>query len=90
MQNLLWKGLAAAAAFLAAEVARRGTTAVWSAVSDVEPPGNPADRKIGWASAMSWALFAGVAAGVARVLARRGAAAAWEARTGETPPGIAG
>ncbi len=86
--KLIWKAVAAVAAFVAAEAARHGTTAVWSRISDVEPPVNPADRSIDWGDAFSWALFAGLAAGLARVIARRSAAAAWEARTGQTPPGV--
>ena len=88
VKNTVWKGLASLAAVGAAWLAREAATALWSKLSDVEGPVNPADRSVTWVSALGWGVLAGVAAGMSRVLGRRGAAAAWERALGETPPGV--
>ncbi len=90
MKRIIWKMLTAFAAMAAASLARKGSTKVWTRLSDNDAPVNPADRSISWAAALGWAVLAGLAAGIARVVGRRGAAAGWQAATGEAPPGLAG
>ena len=82
---MIWKMFAGASAVAAAWAGRQLATKAWSAMSDEDPPVNPADSSISWKDALGWAAVAGVSAGLARVLARRGAAAAWERATGEQP-----
>jgi hypothetical protein len=86
MKKLGYEALSAAAGLLAAVAARKLVTAVWR--GDPQPPLNPADRRVSWSDALSWALASALGAGVARVVAMRGAAAGWERATGEAPPGL--
>jgi hypothetical protein len=71
---------------LAAMAARKIVSALWR--GRTEPPLNPADRRVSWPEALTWALSAGVGAGVARLIAHRGAAAGWERAAGSAPPGV--
>jgi hypothetical protein len=86
MKKIGYRALSAAAGVLAAVAARKLVSAVWR--GDVEPPLNPADRRVSWRDALLWALATAVGAAVARVVALRGAAAGWERATGEVPPGV--
>lgn len=86
-----WKVVSTLSAVAGGIATRKAVEAVWSAMSssDVDPPLNPADRRIGWKSALQWAVAAGVGAGIGRMVSQRAAAAGWERATGSTPPGIA-
>jgi hypothetical protein len=86
MKKLGYEALSAAAGLLAAVAARKLVTAIWR--GDAEPPLNPADRRVSWGDALSWAFASALGAAVARVVAMRGAAAGWERATGESPPGL--
>ena len=72
---------------LAALLTRRLLAAAWSGARDSAPPEQPADRRIPWTQAMTWAIATGVGVGVTRLLAVRTAAVVWEAATHEPPPG---
>lgn len=85
-KKLLYEGVSAGAGLVAAMVAKKVVSAMWR--GDNDPPLNPADRRVSWREALSWAVAAGVGAGVARVVAVRGAAAGWEHATGAPPPGV--
>lgn len=86
MKKIGYEALSAAAGLLAAVAARKLVSAVWR--GDAEPPLNPADRRVSWREALTWAFATALGAAVARVLALRGAAAGWERATGEPPPGV--
>lgn len=88
--QLAWTALSNLSGLAGAVLTRQLLQRVWTAVSDAdrEPPFNPADRRIGWSTALQWAVAAGVGAGVARVVSQRVAAAGWEAATGGSPPGL--
>ncbi|MGH9235872.1 MAG: DUF4235 domain-containing protein [Acidimicrobiales bacterium] len=84
-KRLVWQGISAAAAALAVVVTRRVLGTVWRQVRG-EPPPDPADRKVSWAAALTWAMAMGVGIAVARVVAVRLSAEVWEAATHEAPP----
>jgi hypothetical protein len=86
VKKIGYEALSAAAGLLAAVAARKLVSAVWR--GDAEPPLNPADRRVSWRDALSWALASALGAAVARVVALRGTAAGWERATGEVPPGL--
>lgn len=86
MKKISYRAVSAAAGILAAVAARKVVSALWR--GDVEPPLNPADRRVSWRDALTWALATALGAAVARVVAVRGAAAGWERATGEVPPGV--
>lgn len=89
-QELGWKATSTLAGVGGAMLARTLTNKVWSAFSSssVEPPLNPADRRIDWATAIQWSVAAGIGAGIGRLVSQRLAAAGWEAATGSTPPTV--
>lgn len=86
MENFSWKAVSLGAGALAAIGARKLVAAVWPGSS--RPPLNPADRRINWGEALSWAIASGLGAGVARLVSKRTAAKGWEMATGNTPPGV--
>ena len=85
-----WQAVSTLSAIVGGLVTRKVVQAVWSAASrdDVDPPLNPADRRIGWGQALEWAIAAGVGAGIGRLVSQRMAAAGWERATGSPPPGV--
>lgn len=85
-KRLLWQGISAGVAALAVVVTQRVLGIVWRKVRG-EPPPDPADRKVTWAAALTWAMAMGVGVAVARVVAARVSAEVWEAATHEAPPG---
>ena len=88
-ERVRWAALSNLAGIVGAVATRKLLQAVWPAGDDTTgPPFNPADRRVGWATALQWGVAAGVGAGVARVLSQRVAAAGWEAATGSAPPGL--
>ncbi|MBW3543592.1 MAG: DUF4235 domain-containing protein [Planctomycetes bacterium] len=80
-----WKALGTGAAVMAGVGARSALKAGWTAVTDDDPPLNPADSDTAWSQALMWTVAAGVTVGLARLLARRGAAEGWRAWTGSYP-----
>lgn len=90
-RRLAWKLLSTGSGVVGAVLARNVMQKLWAAASssDIEPPLNPADRRIGWRTALQWAAAAGLGAGISRLASQRIAAAGWEAATGTTPPGVA-
>lgn len=88
-ERVRWAALSKVSAVLGAIATRKLLQALWPAGDDATgPPFNPADRRVGWTSALQWGIAAGVGAGIARVLSQRAAAAGWEAATGSAPPGL--
>lgn len=89
--QLLWKAVSTGSAIIGGIVTRKVLEGVWTTLGsgDVEPSRNPADRRIGWSTALQWTVASGVAVGIARLVSQRTAAAGWEAATGSAPPGIA-
>jgi hypothetical protein len=85
-----WKVVSTVSGLLAGVITRQLLTLAWRRVgpSDLEPPLNPADRRVGWGEAITWSVAAAVGVGVARVVSDRMAASAWELATGEPPPGV--
>ena len=87
MKFVAYRSLAGVAGIVSAFAARQLVSALWRGEAD--PPLNPADRRISWKDALTWAVSAGIGAGVARLVAMRVTAAGWELATGDTPPGVA-
>lgn len=84
-----WAALSKLSGVVAAVAVTKVLQTLWPDRDDaVAPPFNPADRRIGWTTALQWGLAAGVGTGIARVLSQRLAAAGWEAATGSAPPGL--
>lgn len=86
-----WKAVSTLSAIAGGIVTRKVVEGAWRALSrsDVEPPLNPADRRVGWPTALQWAVAAGVGMGIGRLVSQRAAAAGWERATGSAPPGVA-
>lgn len=86
-----WKAVSTLSAIAGGIVTRKVVEAAWTALSrsDVEPPLNPADRRVDWPTALQWAVAAGVGMGIGRLVSQRVAAAGWERATGSAPPGVA-
>ena len=89
-EQIGWKVVSTGSAIVGGIISRRVLQALWSAVTDgdLEPPLNPADRRIDWKTAIQWAVAAGVGVGLGRLVSQRVAAAGWEAATGSEPPGL--
>ncbi len=90
-EQLGWKVVSTGSAILGGLVSRQILQALWGALTDgeLEPPLNPADRRIGWKSAVQWTVAAGIGVGMGRLVSQRLAAAGWESATGSAPPGLA-
>lgn len=86
MKKVGYQALSWGAGLVAAVAARKVVSALWR--GDVEPPLNPADRRVPWRDALTWALATALGAAVARVVAYRATAAGWESATGDAPPGV--
>jgi hypothetical protein len=69
------KALGAAAAFVAAFVARKVITVGWKRLTGKEPPSDPQDPRVGTGEAVGYAVLMGVVMGATRVLAIRAATA---------------
>lgn len=88
-ERVRWAALSKLSAVAGAVATRKLLQAVWPSGDDTTgPPFNPADRRVGWTTALQWGVAAGVGAGIARVLSQRVAATGWEKATGSAPPGL--
>ena len=88
-ERFRWAALSKVSAIFGAIATRKLLQVLWPSGDDgTGPPFNPADRRVGWATALQWGVAAGVGAGIARVISQRAAAAGWEAATGSAPPGL--
>jgi Protein of unknown function (DUF4235) len=85
-KRLVWQVVSAGAAALAVVVTQRVVGIAWRQVRGEPPPDGPADRKVNWATALTWATAMGVGVAVARLVAVRVSAEVWEAATHEAPP----
>jgi hypothetical protein len=85
-----WKAASTLSAIAGGIVTRKVLQSLWTTFSssELEPPLNPADRRVDWKPALQWAIAAGVGVGIGRLVSQRAAAAGWEAATGSAPPGI--
>jgi len=81
-----WKAVSVAAGTLAALTTRRTIAMLWNQLADTPAPEHPADRRVAWVPALSWAIATGVGVGVMNLIAQRSAATVWEAATHERPP----
>jgi hypothetical protein len=88
LDRVRWAAVSNASAVLGAIATRKLLQVVWPGGDETGPPFNPADRRVGWGTALQWGIAAGVGAGIARVVSQRLAAAGWEAATGSAPPGL--
>jgi hypothetical protein len=89
-RELAWRVVSGACGIVVGMGTRRLLAAAWPLIShsDHEPPLNPADRRVTWPDAITWAVAAGAGVGVARLVGERLAATGWELATGEAPPGV--
>jgi hypothetical protein len=81
-----WTLVAAGSALAAGKLVQGALDRGWRAVTDDEPPDDPADARVPWGAALAWTAATGAAIAVARLLAQRGAAAGWRRATGRRPP----
>jgi hypothetical protein len=81
-----WRLLAGAASAAAAPLAERAVVAAWRAITDEDPPEDPAGPDVDWGRALAWTAASAVVVALIQVAARRGAAIAWQRYTGERPP----
>jgi hypothetical protein len=85
-QRQQWTLLAGAASAAAAPLAERALVAAWRAITDEDPPEDPAGPDVDWGRALAWTAASAVVVALVQVAARRGAALAWHHYTGERPP----
>jgi hypothetical protein len=85
-KNLSWRVFSYGTGALATLLTRRLIERAWSRVGNSPPPDDPADRRVPWTHALSWAVATGIGVGVGRFVAMRGAAKVWEVATDEPPP----
>jgi hypothetical protein len=85
-KRILWMGLAAGAAALAAFAVRKGIEQAWRTVTHEDPPREPADPEVPWRDAIIWSAATGALGAVGQLMARRGTEAGWHRLTGEHPP----
>lgn len=85
-----WRVISTASGLLAGVLTRKLLNLVWAkcSPSEVEPPLNPIDRRVGWGEAIVWSIAAGAGVGVARMVSDRFTARAWELAVGQSPPGV--
>ena len=69
------KVVSMAAAFVAANLARRVITVAWKRVTGNEPPTDPHDPDVALKEALGWSVVIGVGMEAARLLATRAVAA---------------
>lgn len=81
-----WTLVAAGAALVAEEVVLGALARGWRAVTDEDPPNDPADGDIPWGPALTWTAASGVALALSRLLAQRAAAVGWRRALGYAPP----
>ena len=84
--RLIWSGVAAGSALVAAAAVRGGTKAAWKLIEGDDVPDDPAQNDMPWGQALAWAIGTGAAAAAARLIAQRGAAVGWTRVTGSRPP----
>lgn len=68
------KIVSAVAAMVAAFVARKVITMVWTKATGKEPPTHPEDPQVALSEALGWSMLTGVTVEAARLLATRAAA----------------
>jgi hypothetical protein len=85
-KRIVWRILSAIPAWISVILTRRVIAAVWRRVRGEPPPKGPADRKVTWGAALTWAAAMGVGLAVSRLVALRLSARVWEAATHEAPP----
>ena len=85
-KRLAWKAVSAGSAAISVVVTQRVVTLGWRLIRRRPPPQGPADRKVTWGAALTWAVSMGVGIAVSRLIAVRLSAKAWEAATHEAPP----
>ena len=85
-KDLGWRVINAASMAVAAIVSQRLLTFAWRLVRHDPPPTGPADRRVTWPAAMTWAASLGAGIAVSRLVAIRLSAKAWQATTHEAPP----
>ncbi|MDQ1493640.1 MAG: hypothetical protein QOG69_123 [Actinomycetota bacterium] len=73
-ESIARKIYTAAAAVLAATVARKVLEKVWVKTTGKVPPENPESPEVHWAEAVGWSALSGTSVAVARLLASRRAA----------------
>jgi len=61
-------------AMVAAFLARKVVTFVWTKATGKEPPTHPEDPQVALAEALGWSMLTGVTVGAAKLLATRAAA----------------
>ena len=87
-KRLLWRGLSTGTAAVSVVVTHRLLAIVWRKVHGTPPPEGPADRRVTWGAALTWAAAMGIGVAVSRLIAVRLSARAWEAATHEAPPEV--
>ncbi len=80
------KAINAASEAVAAIVTQRLLTMAWRLVRHQPPPSGPADRKVSWGAALTWATSMAVGIAVSRVVAVRLSGKVWETTVHEPPP----
>ena len=84
---MVWSAVSAGATSISVVVAQRVVTFVWRRVHHGgAPPEGPADQKVTWGAALTWAVALGIGIAVARLIAIRLSEDVWEATTHEEPP----
>jgi hypothetical protein len=84
-ESIARKIYTAAAAVLAATVARKVLEKVWVKTTGKLPPENPESPEVHWAEAVGWAALSGTSVAVARLLASRRAAGTWKRVSEDSP-----
>jgi hypothetical protein len=87
-KRFVWKAISAGSAALAVVITQRVMTMAWRLLRRRPPPQGPADRKVTWGAALTWAVSMGIGIAVSRLIAVRLSAKAWEAATHEAPPDL--
>jgi hypothetical protein len=84
-ESIARKIYTAAAAVLAATVARKLLEKVWVKTTGKVPPENPSSPEVHWAEAVGWSALSGTSVAVARLLASRRAAGTWKRVSEDSP-----
>jgi hypothetical protein len=85
-KRVIWKVGSAGLTALAVVATHRLLASAWRAVHGKPPPKGPADQKVSWGTALTWAAAGGVGVAVSRLIVLRLSARVWEAATHESPP----
>jgi hypothetical protein len=84
-ESIARKIYTAAAAVLAATIARKLLEKVWVKATGKVPPENPESPDVHWAEAVGWSALSGTSVAVARLLASRRAAGTWKRVSEDSP-----